>query len=209
MILGVVIAICISIVVGINLIPMVMKSVQEVETEGELSGGLAGLADVMVYIFVAVILIGAVAWLAGFASEGRSTGEGTHISWMSILFIPFYIFRGWVGLSQKVDSLILGDKLTRLSKKSQIEKRFVRDDLGLIPTPINRCSPLMVIGEDKLYLDKRFKWYPIKMEELDGHRTYTVVGKDKGGDYEETYALIKDLETSKVLVKEVTNVGPN
>jgi len=58
----------ISIVVGINLLPSIVTSIQTVNEQVEnVTGfaGLAGLTTVLAYVYVAVILLGAVAWIGG------------------------------------------------------------------------------------------------------------------------------------------------
>ena len=68
MLVGVLISIMISIVVGINLLPSIVTSIQTVNEQVEnVTGfaGLAGLTTVLAYVYVAVILLGAVAWIGG------------------------------------------------------------------------------------------------------------------------------------------------
>jgi uncharacterized protein involved in cysteine biosynthesis len=66
---GVLISIMISIVVGVSLVPTIVtsinSSVNALNTSTHQITGLAGLLDVLAYVFVAVILLGAVAWIGG------------------------------------------------------------------------------------------------------------------------------------------------
>jgi len=67
---AVLIGIMISIVVGVSLVPVILQStaVGTSTTPGPMYGvdaGLAALVGVLPYIFVAVILLGAVAWIGG------------------------------------------------------------------------------------------------------------------------------------------------
>ena len=73
MLVAVLIGIMISIVVGVSLIPTIQATLAAAK-EPYLSGsswisgapvGLFSLIDVLPYVFVAVILLGAVAWIGG------------------------------------------------------------------------------------------------------------------------------------------------
>jgi hypothetical protein len=53
----------ISIVVGVSLIPTILSTIDTLPTSAP--QGLTALVDVLPYVFVAVILLGAVAWIGG------------------------------------------------------------------------------------------------------------------------------------------------
>ena len=61
MLVGVLISIMISIVVGVSLIPTIVDSINTAKNTANAPTGLSGLLDVLSYVFVAVILLGAVA----------------------------------------------------------------------------------------------------------------------------------------------------
>ena len=61
MLVGVLISIMISIVVGVSLIPTIIDSINTAKATANAPAGLSGLLDVLAYVFVAVILLGAVA----------------------------------------------------------------------------------------------------------------------------------------------------
>jgi len=61
MLVGVLISIMISIVVGVSLIPTIVDSINTAKNTANAPAGLSGLLDVLAYVFVAVILLGAVA----------------------------------------------------------------------------------------------------------------------------------------------------
>lgn len=63
MLVGVLISIMISIVVGVSLIPTIIDSINTAKSTANAPAGLSGLLDVLAYVFVAVILLGAVAWM--------------------------------------------------------------------------------------------------------------------------------------------------
>ena len=67
MLVGVLISIMISIVVGVSLVPTIVASVNTARVTilatPNAPTGLTGLLDVLSYVFVAVILLGAVAWI--------------------------------------------------------------------------------------------------------------------------------------------------
>lgn len=63
MLVAVLIGIMISIVVGISLIPTITETIDSLPTDTD--AGLLALVDVLPYVFVAVILLGAVAWIGG------------------------------------------------------------------------------------------------------------------------------------------------
>jgi len=68
MLVGVLISIMISIVVGVNLLPTIVTSIETVnEQVADVEGfeGLSGLTTVLAYVYIAVILLGAVAWIGG------------------------------------------------------------------------------------------------------------------------------------------------
>ena len=62
---GALIGILISIVVGVSLLSAIMDSVEQVEASAEIPTGLKRLLDILPIIFVAVIILGAVAWIGG------------------------------------------------------------------------------------------------------------------------------------------------
>jgi len=53
----------ISIVVGVSLIPTILTTIDALPTDTP--SGLEALVNVLPYVFVAVILLGAVAWIGG------------------------------------------------------------------------------------------------------------------------------------------------
>lgn len=61
MLVAVLIGIMISIVVGVSLVPTILATTDTVTSPS----GLAALVGVLPYVFVAVILLGAVAWIGG------------------------------------------------------------------------------------------------------------------------------------------------
>jgi len=61
MLVAVLIGIMISIVVGVSLVPVILETTAEITSPT----GLAALVGVLPYVFVAVILLGAVAWIGG------------------------------------------------------------------------------------------------------------------------------------------------
>ena len=68
MLVGVLISIMISIVVGVNLVPTIVDAIntasQDAVVQSEMAG-LEGLLETLAYVYVAVILLGAVAWIGG------------------------------------------------------------------------------------------------------------------------------------------------
>jgi len=71
MLVGVLISVMISIVVGVSLVPTIVSSVNSTKVllaampAGSAPVGLGGLLDTLSYVFVAVILLGAVSWIGG------------------------------------------------------------------------------------------------------------------------------------------------
>ena len=65
MLVGVLISIMISIVVGVNLVPTIVSSVCIAKNTANAPTGLGALLEVLDYVFVAVILMGAVSWIGG------------------------------------------------------------------------------------------------------------------------------------------------
>ena len=65
MLVAVLIGIMISIVVGVSLIPTILTSITAANASGTAPAGLMALINVLPYVFVAVILLGAVAWIGG------------------------------------------------------------------------------------------------------------------------------------------------
>jgi len=63
MLVAVLIGIMISIVVGISLLPTILTTIDALPTNTP--EGLEALVNVLPYVFVAVILLGAVAWIGG------------------------------------------------------------------------------------------------------------------------------------------------
>lgn len=64
MLVAVLIGIMISIVVGVSLIPTILTTINALPS-ATAPTGLISLVDVLPYVFVAVILLGAVAWIGG------------------------------------------------------------------------------------------------------------------------------------------------
>ena len=65
MLVAVLIGIMISVVVGVSLVPTITTSIATVKADPLTPTALEGLVDVLPYVFVAVILLGAVAWIGG------------------------------------------------------------------------------------------------------------------------------------------------
>ncbi len=65
MLVGVLISIMLSVVVGLSLVPTVVTSANDAKNTAEIPTGLSGMIDVISYVFVAIILLGAVAWIGG------------------------------------------------------------------------------------------------------------------------------------------------
>jgi len=59
------ITIMLSIVVGLSLLPTVVTSANTAKNTAGIPTGLGGMIDVISYVFVAIILMGAVAWIGG------------------------------------------------------------------------------------------------------------------------------------------------
>jgi hypothetical protein len=73
MIVGFLIAIMVTIVVGVSIIPAATKSLDTVATNtSSYSSSTKGLLGVLPYIFVAVLLLGAVAWLGQSGGSHKS-----------------------------------------------------------------------------------------------------------------------------------------
>ena len=51
--------------VGVSLVPTIVSSINTAKNTPNAPTGLSGLLDVLAYVFVAVILLGAVAWIGG------------------------------------------------------------------------------------------------------------------------------------------------
>lgn len=65
MIVGVLITVMIGMVVGVNLIPSIAAAINSVKNTPDVPSGLTGLLDVLLFVFVAIILLSAVAWIGG------------------------------------------------------------------------------------------------------------------------------------------------
>lgn len=66
MLVAVLIGIMISIVVGVSLVPTILDTIGTITTTSYPdAGGLISLLNVLPFVFVAVILLGAVAWIGG------------------------------------------------------------------------------------------------------------------------------------------------
>ena len=66
MLVAVLVGVMISIVVGVNLIPMLMETIEEATEDSEdLPAGASALLDILPIVFVVVVILGAVAWIGG------------------------------------------------------------------------------------------------------------------------------------------------
>jgi hypothetical protein len=63
MLVAVLIGIMISMVVGISLVPTILSTIDSLPTDTP--SGLSALVNVLPYVFVAVLLLGSVAWIGG------------------------------------------------------------------------------------------------------------------------------------------------
>ena len=50
---------------GVSLVPTIVSAINTAKNTPNAPTGLSGLLDVLAYVFVAVILLGAVAWIGG------------------------------------------------------------------------------------------------------------------------------------------------
>lgn len=137
MVIGVVIAIMIAIVVGVNLIPII-TGVVENATEGA-STTVSSLIGILPYIFVAVILLGAVAWIGGIGTTDRGTDRREKIKEFTIRLVrnPKSLIvsikrasSSWTQYTNNLDEL-LGIKTVVASENNAVEALLLNSDRQL------------------------------------------------------------------------------
>lgn len=65
MIIAVLIMVMIAFVVGVNLLPGIVTAIQAVKTTPDLPAGVGNMLDVLVYVFIALLLMSGVSWIGG------------------------------------------------------------------------------------------------------------------------------------------------
>lgn len=152
MLVAVVVGIIMAIVVGVSIIPTIVDAIRpevvEETTEVVETGGT--LASVLVYVFIATLLLGAVAWIAG---------EGT---------ISFDWFHRWI--SGRPNPKFLNQSFSYKSQFLRKDRGNLDKLLGIKIEPVNGTEeePLQLRGKT-LVLSKEFAWY---LDEK--HSVYTM-----------------------------------
>ena len=137
----------IAIVVGVNLLPVITDSITSVtnSTGGEpLSPALSGLLGALPYVFVAVILLGVVAWLGGFVGGDKEEKEARQ---------------------EKVKAFFKNPRevILRIENSSKNWKQYINnlDDLLGIKTMVGDSIPngLLLNADKELWIDSAYHWY--------------------------------------------------
>lgn len=74
MLVAVLVGLMISLVVGIALVPVIIDAAKDA-TENTNNGALEAVVSVLPFVFVAIILLGAVAWITSVGEEGGKREE--------------------------------------------------------------------------------------------------------------------------------------
>lgn len=158
------IAIMIAIVVGVNLIPAMTESA--IAENPELEGSVAGLlVDALPIIFVAVVILGTVAWI-GVGSGGRDDSSSSSSVYKNDKSLIARLKRASNELAQYVNNL---DAFLRIKTINAV-------DNGSIPG-IKELEGLHLNSKGELWIDSSFDWYLVeKHPEQD---TFKVVGLHK------------------------------
>lgn len=177
MLVGTLIAIMIVIVVGVNLIPTITNSITDATAEGIVEEGsaIAGIMDVLPYIFVAIILLGAVAFI-GFNGVGgrRDKSESVGETIVSIIKNP--------------KELIL--RIERSSKKWEQYLNNLDALLGIQTVEAAHTLNGLQLSKDKvLSIDsKNYDWY---LEDKSAYEdVFKVIGLHKSNAEENKVYLL-------------------
>lgn len=187
---AVLIGVMMAIVVGVNLIPAITGSIAEVteEATGEATA-VTALVGVLPYIFVAVIIIGAVAWLGGSwggSEEDKSERKGK--------------VKAFFGNAKEV--------IIRIEEASSNWEQFINnlDELLGIQTvearsknekPISTLEGLYLTSDGELQIDsKNFDWYIA--DKHPSRTTFKVVGLHKSNAILNKVYLLGTTELERV-----------
>lgn len=185
----------VAIVVGVNLIPTITQTISSLPAEA--TTGLGALLGAMPYVFVAVILVGAVAWMenSGSLGSGKRTVE--------------------IELTGNSKKLILSIK--RASKNLEPYLNNLDELLGI--TTIEDTKPgnnfnygLSLTKENKLYISPpterggAYDWY--LTDKRKDQNVFKVVGLHSSDENQnKVYLLGKEQATDKTYLEEVSRAN--
>lgn len=105
MLIAVLVGIMVAVVVGVNLLPKIVETIDAIPEE-DISTETSALLDILPIILVVVVLLGAIAWIGGcVGGENTSTGKTRWSTW-----------RDARGGKKAIDSLDLLDRTYSLSE---------------------------------------------------------------------------------------------
>lgn len=195
MLVGVLISVMIAIVVGVNLIPTIIGVTTNLTEEAGEGTAVSTLMGILPYIFVAVILIGVVAWLGGSpfgdSDEKKERREKVKQFFGNAREVILRIEESSESWEQYINNLdeLLGIK-TVVAKNNQ-------DVPGLV-----ELNGLYLNTERELWIDKSYDWYIAdKHPERD---VFKLVGlHKKDASQNRVYILGADHEGGTPYLKEV------
>ena len=167
----------IAIVVGVNLVPGIIDSVNKASENGTLPEGTAvsALADVLPIIFVVVIIMGAVAWIAGAPGASRTRERIRE----TVERIRLHGRFGWLPTT-RLDREWYRDRAIGISGEQMLA------NIGATGVFISQLESDRDVGsepmtifpsEKKLWIDTNFDWYI--MEKNPDFEMYKMVGVHK------------------------------
>lgn len=182
MIISVLISIVIAIVVGVNVMPLIFETVNEATAEGAIEEGstIAALAGILPYIFVAVIIIGAVAFIG---SDRSSSGEERRETIIRFIKNPKEVIlrierssKKWEKYLNNLDAL-LGIKTVEATSKYRM------------PFGYGTLDGLLLTKDKELYIDSLdYDWY---LEDKSAYEdVFKIVGLHKSNAEENKVYLL-------------------
>lgn len=137
--IGVLIAVMITIVVGVSLIPLVTEVTTNVTSSEETPAAVSGVIGVLPYVFVAVIVLGAVAWIGGLGTGDGGSDRRNRVKEFTIKMVrnPKSLVvsikkasSNWTKYTNNLDEL-LGIKTVVASEYNNVEGLLLNKDKQL------------------------------------------------------------------------------
>lgn len=175
MVIAVLVGIMVAIVMGVSLIPLFVGEPEVVEEAVEVVENGGALGSVVVYVFVIVLILGAVAIIGG--------TEGISFDW----------FRRWI--SGRPNPKFLTQSFSYKSKSLREDRSNLDKLIGVKIEPIDGTEeePLQLRGKT-LVLSKEFSWY--LDEKHSAYTMYKLVGlHHRHRNLNSVFIIGKDIHT--------------
>jgi hypothetical protein len=182
----------IATIVGVSLIPTIMDSTKTIVEEEGADSAISSLVSILPYIFVAIVLLGTVAWLGGGIGGSTEEKEERREKVKEFFKNPKEVIlrienssRNWEKYTNNLDKLL--NIVTKLST--------------YIPKGLLLSKDLLPDGRRELWIDTGYDWYIA--DKCPGQDIFKIVGLNKKDSRLNVVYVLGVGEDSNTFLKEV------